>query len=68
MKMKRLLLIAVLGLFTIGWGVSAWAVSKTIALPITLDYPLIRSVLRDRLNVKNGQMDRLQMCLGGKES
>ncbi len=67
MNMKRLLRIAILGLFTIGWGFSAWAVPKTIALPITLDYPLIRSVLMAQLYTQPGQkavlLDQINHCV-----
>ena len=44
--MKRLHLILVLGVLTIGWGFSVWAEPKTIALPVSLDYPsIVRSVI-----------------------
>ncbi|MBI5606230.1 MAG: lytic transglycosylase domain-containing protein [Deltaproteobacteria bacterium] len=55
MNRKRLLRIFVLGLFTLGSGFSAWAVPKTIALPVTLDYPLIRSFLVTQVYTQPGQ-------------
>ncbi len=67
MKAKRLPLILVLGLFIIGLSYSAWALPKTIALPITLDYPLIRSALITQVYTQPGQkavlLDKNNRCV-----
>lgn len=67
MNMSRLFLICFLSLFTVGWNFSAWAVPKTIALPLTLDYPLIRSALIAKVFTLPGQkailMDPKNRCV-----
>ncbi len=67
MKASRLPLILVLVLFIIGWSYGAWALPKTIALPITLDYPLIRSALMAQVYTQPGQkavlLDRNNRCV-----
>jgi hypothetical protein len=55
MSTKRLFMTGILFLFTAGLSCSAWAVSKTIALPLTLDYPLIRSALIAKVYSLPGQ-------------
>jgi hypothetical protein len=67
MKAKRLTLILVLGWFFIGWSSNTWAVPKTIALPITLDYPLIRSALMAQVYTQPDQkalfLDKNNRCV-----
>lgn len=67
MNRKSLLLIFFLGLFTLGSGSSAWAVPKTIALPVTLDYPLIRSFLVSQVYTQPGRkavlLDQSNRCV-----
>lgn len=67
MHRKPLLLIIVLGVLITGWNLTAWALPKTIALPITLDYPLIRSVLMATVYTQPGQkmvlLDESNRCV-----
>ncbi len=67
MKAKCLPLIFVLGWFIIGFSYSAWALPKTIALPITLDYHLIRSALIAQVYTQPGQkailLDKSNRCV-----
>jgi len=57
--MKGRLLKIILALLTIGWSFNAWAVPKTITLPLTIDFPLIRAALMAQVYTQAGQKDVL---------
>jgi hypothetical protein len=62
-RLPRIILILVI----IGWSFKAWAAPKTIALPMTLDFPLVRAALMSQMYTQEGQKailsDRSNRCL-----